>query len=117
MLDEDGLSVLGADHGACLISVLEVLALPSMSLLNIPWTIHCLGLHRHEGLESVTPVDVEYLGYRTQAMGSIDVSLMLFIKIKPPCKFADSFRFRLLNSCVLVLYSKQSLPLKKSSGH
>ena len=64
MLDEDGLSVLGADQSGGLVSVLEVLALPSVTSLDVAGAVYSLGFHCYKGLEAVSPVNVQYLGNR-----------------------------------------------------
>ena len=84
MFDEYRFTVLGADQGAGLVTVLEILAFASGLPLDCPGAVGRLGVHGDEGLEPVSSVDSKYLGYGTETMGRIDIAFMSFVEIKPP---------------------------------
>ena len=84
VLDQNGLPFFSQNQGAGLVTVLEILALPSLSLLDITRAVDGLGLHCHESFETVAPVDVKHLSHRTQAVGGIQIAFAFLVEIKPP---------------------------------
>ena len=84
MLNEDGLTLLGAQHGHGDVTVLEVRAGLTGAGCNMLGTVERICVHGHKCGEAVSAVDIENLAYGAESVGRIKVSPMLLVELKAP---------------------------------
>ena len=83
MLQQDGLSFLGPEHGHGDVAIGERLVLHA-GRLGVFGTVERIGVHGHQGGEAVSAMDVKSLADRTESMCGIEVAAIFLIELQPP---------------------------------
>ena len=84
VFQQDGLSLRRPQHGHRHVTVSKIGTGFPRGGLYVLGTVERIRIHRHQGGEAVSAVNVQGLAYRAETVGGIKVSAVLLVEIQPP---------------------------------
>ena len=90
------LALCRADQRGGMISVTEIVAYRICTFTDKFLSYHRFRVHSHKHLHTVSPMDVESLGYGTKTVGRIDIAPVTHIIVKAPAQTVVLTRFPIL---------------------